>query len=111
MILKYQDHHILGRLGMVGGFCVGGRLGTIGAARVAPPGRDGTIGAMEFIAPIACWGVIPICFIPWLTWFMVFIVCFAWLIFDCIEGIGLAGGFLGAALFMGGIGADFVPLL
>ena len=53
MILKYQDHHILGRLGMVGGFCVGGRLGTIGAARVAPPGRDGTIGAMEFIAPIA----------------------------------------------------------
>ena len=40
---------------------------------------------------------------------MVFIVCFAWLIFDCIEGIGLAGGFLGAALFMGGIGADFVP--
>lgn len=53
MILKYQDHHILGRLGMVGGFCVGGRLGTIGAARVAPPGRDGTIGAIEFIAPIA----------------------------------------------------------
>ena len=35
-------NHMLGRLGMVGGFCVGGRLGTIGAARVAPPGREGT---------------------------------------------------------------------
>ena len=79
---------------MVGGFCVGGRFGTIGADRDAPPGRVGIIGASVFAADATWDGFIPICCIPEFTWFTVFIVLFAcarW--FDeLIIGLGRAGG-------------------
>ena len=52
-----------GRRGIEGAAEDGGRRGTWGGG-LAPPGLWGTIGAALFIAPIACWGVMPIAFIP-----------------------------------------------
>lgn len=96
---------------MVGGFWVGGRFGTMGAARDAPPGRPGIKGAIVFAADSTWDGLIPNCCIPEFTWFIVFMVDLAWAMWLCAELIvaapGRAGGFFRAWFLLGGNGADF----
>ena len=105
-------NHIFGLLGM-DGFDVGGRRGTCGGAREPEPGRCGTIGWFPIMldiaeaAPIACDGVIPICFIPalivWAPWYA------CWACWAAPAAPGRGGG--GRDLCVGGTGAGLLGIV